>query len=337
MLVIIDTETTGLSSNDMITQLAAKIFWDKSDLLEESGSSTSYKNDMEKDSFVRYVKPDCRISKSASDVTGITEAVLDEHNAVQFPFVWKEFVTWLEYQRLKWGNENTQVLFIAHNARFDRSILKRTLLRYKVDQSTFLEDTNVIGIIDTLKLFRSKVFWTKDEQSISKKLGELHKHFLGTEHEGAHDALADCIAIERLLLHERFQGHWRRIAEDCIVTMGPKYTQYKKQRKGTSPIDLSLEQLSKESKGSMDRISRTSNDQSSSSLLLKGKGSKAFSTTTKSTPSINESKDTKGTSTNLSETFLDFDPDGNVSRKGKQDLEEKIKNFSASKSEKHSK
>merc|ERR1712054_208506 len=176
----------------------------------------------------------------------------------------------------------------------------------------------------------------------SKRLGNLHKYFMGKEHEGAHDALADCIAIERLLLHERFQGHWRRVAKDCMVTMGPNYTQYKGHQKLRSPIDTSLEQLSKQppkvnsKKDRSNRLSQKREEQSSSTALLK-RTSKQYSTIAPSSSSDDQKKNgTKTTSTTtdsmIPEVFLDFDSDGKVSPKDKQDLQEKMKNLSISKS-----
>ena len=130
------------------------------------------------DPFDSIVFPDnFQISEKSIEVHGITQ----EHaEKVGRPFteVFMDFMKFI-------GPRTTTL--VAHNAKFDTSVLHSEMLRYNIN--TELLDN--INFVCTMQLYKERFF-----EPI--KLGVLYKEIFGEDFENAHNSLADCIACGRV-------------------------------------------------------------------------------------------------------------------------------------------
>lgn len=149
-IVVLDFETTGLSPiNDEIIQVGA----------------IKYKNGRIIDQFDRYAKPSRSISSRITDLTGITNGMVENAPPLEKTLI--ELETFISGQTI-----------VAHNASFDMKFLIENFDKYNIKHDRF-------RVIDTLALARKYI-----DETDNHKLVTL-KEFLKIEAE-SHDAFEDC-------------------------------------------------------------------------------------------------------------------------------------------------
>jgi DNA polymerase III epsilon subunit-like protein len=139
------------------------------------------------DTFDAMILPtDFEISPGSVAIHGITEEMA-KSNGRPFIQVFTDFMTFI--------GSRTKTM-VAHNAKFDTSVLRSEMLRHDIDLS-LIEDLNFRC---TLELYRERFL-----KPI--KLGVLYEDIFGEQFEDAHNSLADCIACGRVypyvIGHER--------------------------------------------------------------------------------------------------------------------------------------
>ena len=130
------------------------------------------------DTFDAMILPtDFTISPGSVAIHGITD---DMAKSKGRPFlqVFADFMTFI--------GPRTKTL-VAHNAKFDVSVLRSEMLRHDIDLS-IIEDLNFRC---TLELYRERFL-----KPI--RLGVLYEEIFGEQFENAHNSLADCIACGRV-------------------------------------------------------------------------------------------------------------------------------------------
>jgi DNA polymerase III epsilon subunit-like protein len=139
------------------------------------------------DTFDAMVLPtDFSISPGSIAIHGITEEMAKSRGR-PFVQVFTDFMTFI--------GPRTKTM-VAHNAKFDVSVLRSEMLRHGVDLSLIDE----LNFRCTLELYRERFL-----KPI--KLGVLYEDIFGEQFEDAHNSLADCIACGRVypyvIGHER--------------------------------------------------------------------------------------------------------------------------------------
>ena len=161
-----DTETTGkyedgtpAADAPYIVQIAA----------------IKYRNDVEVGSFVTLIRPPngIRCSDGATAVHGISQEQL-ESDGLSFEEAWTQFDAFTK----------DDTVMVAHNNRFDESVLRVNLARFGIGLKFF--ETKTMAC--TLKLRRQKQF--RDG-----KLSEIYQEFFNEPLQDAHDALNDSRAV----------------------------------------------------------------------------------------------------------------------------------------------
>jgi DNA polymerase III epsilon subunit-like protein len=126
------------------------------------------------------------ISPGSVAIHGITEEMAKSKGR-SFVQVFADFMTFI--------GPRTKTL-VAHNAKFDTSVLQSEMLRHDIDLS-LIDDLNFRC---TLELYRERFL-----KPI--RLGVLYEEIFGEQFENAHNSLADCIACGRVypyvIGHER--------------------------------------------------------------------------------------------------------------------------------------
>ena len=201
-----DTETTSAERNTDIVSIAI-IATKKS----SNGFVPAWGGNMEASSFVSLCKPKKRVTPDARLVHGITDNAL--RNAPPFKMVWSQLVIWI--QRMMDKTQLKRHVLVAHNGRgFDDIVLSHNLFRY-CDSKTVednLRESGCAGFVDTLKLLRG-LYETKENRPINTDTGRksftltnCHKLLCGSAFDGAHDALADTLALIRVCNAEGIQA-----------------------------------------------------------------------------------------------------------------------------------
>jgi DNA polymerase III epsilon subunit-like protein len=139
------------------------------------------------DTFDAMILPtDFEISPGSVAIHGITEEMAKSRGR-PFVQVFTDFMTFI--------GPRTKTM-VAHNAKFDTSVLRSEMLRHDIDLS-LIEDLNFRC---TLELYRERFL-----KPI--RLGVLYEDIFGEQFEDAHNSLADCIACGRVypyvIGHER--------------------------------------------------------------------------------------------------------------------------------------
>ena len=139
------------------------------------------------DTFDAMVLPtDFSISPGSVAIHGITEDMA-KSKGLPFLQVFTDFMTFI--------GPRTKTI-VAHNARFDVSVLRSEMLRHDIDLSLIDE----LNFRCTLELYRERFL-----KPI--RLGVLYEEIFGEQFENAHNSLADCIACGRVypyvIGHER--------------------------------------------------------------------------------------------------------------------------------------
>ncbi|KRN27663.1 DNA polymerase III, epsilon subunit related 3-5 exonuclease [Lactobacillus selangorensis] len=129
------------------------------------------------DTFYSLIKPETEFSAWNTKIHGLHAS--DVADAPKFPEVWAHIQTLFEPNKL----------VVAHNARFDTSVLRSTLNYYDIEAPKYLA-------LDTLKTSRHfyPEFPNHKLNTICDQLDiDLHHH---------HNALDDSVACANILLHE---------------------------------------------------------------------------------------------------------------------------------------
>src|SRR5210317_3810 len=139
------------------------------------------------DTFDAMILPtDFEISPGSIAIHGITEEMA-KSRCRPFIQVFTDLMTFI--------GSRTKTM-VAHNAKFDTSVLRSEMLRHNIDIS-LIEDLNFRC---TLELYRERFL-----KPI--RLGVLYEDIFGEQFENAHNSLADCIACGRVypyvIGHER--------------------------------------------------------------------------------------------------------------------------------------
>jgi DNA polymerase III epsilon subunit-like protein len=139
------------------------------------------------DTFDAMVLPtDFSISPGSVAIHGITEDMA-KSKGLPFLQVFTDFMTFI--------GPRTKTI-VAHNAKFDVSVLRSEMLRHDIDLSLIDE----LNFRCTLELYRERFL-----KPI--RLGVLYEEIFGEQFENAHNSLADCIACGRVypyvIGHER--------------------------------------------------------------------------------------------------------------------------------------
>jgi DNA polymerase III epsilon subunit-like protein len=141
------------------------------------------------DTFDAMILPtDFSISPGSVAIHGITE---DMAKSKGRPFiqVFADFMTFI--------GPRTKTM-VAHNAKFDTSVLRSEMLRHDIDLSLI----NDLNFRCTLELYKERFL-----KPI--KLGVLYEEIFGEQFENAHNSLADCIACGRV--YPYVIGHTREL------------------------------------------------------------------------------------------------------------------------------
>lgn len=139
------------------------------------------------DTFDAMILPtDFSISPGSVAIHGITEEMAKSKGR-PFLQVFTDFMTFI--------GPRTKTM-VAHNAKFDTSVLRSEMLRHGIDLSHIDE----LNFRCTLELYRERFL-----KPI--RLGVLYEDIFGEQFENAHNSLADCIACGRVypyvIGHER--------------------------------------------------------------------------------------------------------------------------------------
>lgn len=228
--IIFDTETTGLKAeSDRIIQLAAKVLtpaaWGgeegrEAGLAAQAGREAG--GELEDGLiFDRYVDPGFWIPAKITQITGISNELLFRARARRFEEVWPDFVRWVNAVR---GGK--PVVLVAHNAGFDHKFVMFDLKRGGWDERMFREETHILGMMDTLPVFRSEELWSrrKGDGLLGKpnnyRQGTLYRYLLGEELQNAHSAKGDVLGLEALLSHPLVCRKWRGVGSASVLEMG---------------------------------------------------------------------------------------------------------------------
>ncbi|GAB5033391.1 atp-dependent dna helicase [Nannochloropsis oceanica] len=228
--IIFDTETTGLKAeSDRIIQLAAKVLTPAAWGGEEGGdirlaAMAGVEAGGEPGDgliFNRYIDPGFWIPAKITEITGISNESLFRARAKKFEEVWPEFVEWVNVVRGK-----KSVMLVAHNAGFDHKFVMFDLKRGGWDERTFREETHIVGMMDTLPVFRSEELWSRRKgdglpgKPNNYRQGTLYRYLLGEELQNAHSAKGDVLGLEALLSHPSVCRKWRRLGSASVLEMG---------------------------------------------------------------------------------------------------------------------
>lgn len=119
---------------------------------------------------------------------------------------------------------------VAHNAKFDRSMIEGELRRWRFsekldrNQSQDLLPRSLSEVfdssVDSLRLFKDRRMWKTFTKPTSLpmpstfKLGCIYNHVFGVSITHSHNAVADIQALDRLLMHETMFYGWKDIANE---------------------------------------------------------------------------------------------------------------------------
>lgn len=154
--------------------------------------------------FNTLVNPGVRISKRIEQLTGITNDAVA--GAPGFSAAWACLRSWLDD-----FSGGGPVLLVGHNAHnYDVPMLSRHVDDEggKLAFWTFLSDRHIVACLDTLRVARSwrRVFPYARPSTArgppSNSLGALYMGTIGKPLDGAHDALADTLAVYRVFFSD---------------------------------------------------------------------------------------------------------------------------------------
>lgn len=229
--IIFDTETTGLrAESERIIQLAAKVLspstWggeeDDEQANELVAAGLACGGEPEDGLlFNAYVDPGFWIPAKITEITGISNEFLFRQRARRFEEVWPDFLRWVNAVR---GGK--PVVLVAHNAGFDHKMLMFDLRRSNLDERVFKEETQIVGMMDTLAVFRGDEIWSRrsgDGLPIKPntfRQGALYRYLLRDDLKNAHSAKGDVLGLEALLKHPFVNKKWRSAGSAHVLELG---------------------------------------------------------------------------------------------------------------------
>lgn len=194
LVVIFDLESTGLSTcNDRITQIGAVLTaYDQEDKPIDG-------------SFETLVYTDREISDKVSSITGITRAKLQGAPTTKEAI--SKFFTWIQGLR----RSSEEVSMVAYNGhQFDFPLLFNEMERCGLNVVQLMQSAGVVWFVDPLKWARESLDTSKlrrkNTGACSYCLGDVYSAMFGASIEQAHTALADAVALQRLLNDDSFVG-----------------------------------------------------------------------------------------------------------------------------------
>jgi DNA polymerase III epsilon subunit-like protein len=251
-VISLDLESTGLNMNtalgdqcDSICQIAVdvqeiqlqpKIVTDhlssvseKDENATETTHPASQVRWVPSGQFERLIKPLKKMSKGAAEVTGITDEKLA--GCKQLLDVFEELQKYLETV-CQPGRH--RVLMAYNGLKFDFKMLFIDLMRclekhsQNSDPVKWLRKLKIDWLFDPLVLARSNLERDTLIHNIrgncSFKLGDVYESMYKKKLENAHDALADCIAVNEVLKHSLFAPHFRDVVSRILETESPAET-----------------------------------------------------------------------------------------------------------------
>ena len=126
------------------------------------------------------------------------------------------------------------MVLIAHNSAFDLRMLNSEIKRLAVSRRSsgqdkakaplLTRDTPIIASVDTLQLFRDKKLWiSRDRPPKSFRQEDLYRFVFQKGYDFSHNAVADVLALEELLLAEDLRA-WKQIAERIVIYFAQTHT-----------------------------------------------------------------------------------------------------------------
>ena len=209
-ILSIDCEATGLSKHtDQIVEIGLTIY--------------SFDNDStfhELEPYRAYVRPTLvKMSKGASKVTGITDAVLQKE-----PTIDVILNNMLLHINKVCTNMKTERCLIAYNGLgYDIPLIVAELSRF-TKPLDFFRRMRLTQIIDVLYWSRQYLDKThllrRANGQCSFKLGDVYKVVCGKKLQGAHGALEDCRAVVDILRTAHFKAFLKDVLKPCCYTEG---------------------------------------------------------------------------------------------------------------------
>lgn len=165
------------------------------------------------ETFQTLVKADKPMHPEASKVTGIYDDDLKDACSCREALI--KFIRWIKETR---GTQD--VVFVAHNgAGFDYPLLMSEMCRNGMSPFLVLRDCGVTHFFDSLVWCRENV---PPYYCSSYTLGNLHEIFVDKKIENAHDALADCHALNAVMSRVCEKAS---LAEIDYCCKGERYTE----------------------------------------------------------------------------------------------------------------
>ena len=191
LFVVFDTETSGLNVNDYVVQIAYM-------LCNMNGESIFQYESLWKLPFR------CKMSRQSMKVHKITYEMLKRDAKP----------TKLELQRLEQFHRNTQkhnIPWVAHNAKFDRRMIKQTAYKFGVEMKSFEHsDTYFCTLEESAK--RLENLHVGGIKRSRLKNSELYKYLTNNSELPKdiklHDALGDCKITAWNYVHGRKRWKW---------------------------------------------------------------------------------------------------------------------------------
>jgi DNA polymerase III epsilon subunit-like protein len=177
--VAFDFETSGLPTGRRNVEVTSETLKNFDDCRAVSLSAARFSSKGRiLDTFDAIVQPDnFQIGERSIEVHGITQEMA-ERNGRPFTEVFTDFIKFI-------GPRTTTL--VAHNAQFDRSVLRSEVIRHGLNEALL----DKFNFVCTLQIYKERFL-----KPI--KLGVLYNELFGEDFENAHNSLADCIACGRV-------------------------------------------------------------------------------------------------------------------------------------------
>ena len=177
--IAFDFETSGLPTGRRNVEVTSETLKNFDDCRAVSLSAARFSSKGRiLDTFDAIVQPDnFQIGERSIEVHGITQEMA-EREGRPFTEVFTDFIKFI-------GPRTTTL--VAHNAQFDRSVLRSEVIRHGLNESLL----DKFNFVCTLQIYKERFL-----KPI--KLGVLYNELFGEDFENAHNSLADCIACGRV-------------------------------------------------------------------------------------------------------------------------------------------